>query len=247
MFNLFKNSASDALPDFSKLSVDLHSHLLPGIDDGAPDMATSLALIKAMAELGYKRLYTTPHVMSAHYPNTRDGILKKRDEVLQCLENKAINIDHFDAAAEYFIDETFVTLLKKEPLLCLPGNRVLVEMSFFQPYPELHRVLFDMQMKGYVPLLAHPERYRYYHSLEDFAGLKHLGCEFQTNILSLIGYYNKAIQAAARLLMQHDLIDFLGADLHHARHAENLRQALTHKSVIQAVNSSQLKNKALLP
>ena len=233
------------MPDFSLLGTDMHSHLLPGIDDGAPNMETSLALIRSLVDLGYKRLYTTPHVMSELYPNTHDQILKKRDEVLQAIDREGIVLDKFDAAAEYFIDESFVKLLKNEPLLTLPGNRVLVEMSFFQPSPVLHQVLFDLQMKGYKPVLAHPERYRYYSSLEDFENLKQLGCEFQTNILSLIGYYNKAIQAAARTLLQHKLIDFLGTDLHHARHLENLRQALCHKSVIEAVNHIS-KNKEFL-
>lgn len=233
------------MPDFSGLGADMHSHLLPGIDDGAPDMETSLELIRSLVKLGYTRLYTTPHVMSELYPNTRDIIFQKRDAVLQAIENEAVKLEKFDAAAEYFIDENFVGLIKKEPLLTLPGNRVLVEMSTYQPYPALHQVLFDLQMKGYKPLLAHPERYRYYNSAEDFENLKLLGCEFQTNILSLSGYYNTAVQAAARTLLQHKLIDFLGTDLHHMRHLENLRQALSHKSLIQAVNDKP-KNKELL-
>ena len=175
----------------------MHAHLLPGIDDGAPDMDTAMALIKSLTGMGYRRLYTTPHVMQEHYPNTREGILKKRDEVLQAIDNESIEIELFDAAAEYFIDETFVSLIKKEPLLTLPGNRVLVEMSFYQPFPELHRVLFDLQMKGYKPVLAHPERYRYFSTQEDFERIKQFGCEFQTNILSLTGYYNKLVDGGS--------------------------------------------------
>jgi protein-tyrosine phosphatase len=239
----FKNP--DALPDFSALGVDIHSHLLPGIDDGAPDMETALQLIRGLLKLGYKRLYTTPHVIAELYPNTRDLILKKRDEVWQAIDAEGLELEYFDAAAEYMIDEQFVALMKREALLTLPGNRVLLEMVTYQPSLALHQVLFDLQMKGYKPVIAHPERYRYYSSAEDFENLKQLGCEFQTNILSLTGYYNKAIQANARTLLQHKLIDFLGTDLHHARHLENLTLALSHKSVIQALNNG-LKNQALL-
>ncbi len=222
----------------------MHAHILPGIDDGAVDTETSLMLIRGLIDLGYKRLYATPHVMADLYPNTRDLILKKRDELFQAIDHAGIVLDCFGAAAEYMLDENFMALIGKEPLLTLPGNRVLVEMSSYQPSPALHQVLFDLQMKGYKPVLAHPERYRYYHSAEDFENLKQLGCEFQTNILSLTGHYNKAIQAAARILLKNKLIDFLGTDLHHARHLENLRNALSHKSVIEAT-SHNLKNREL--
>ena len=235
MFNLFKKTTPNPLPDFAALGTDLHSHLLPGIDDGAPDIETTKTLIKALANLGFKRLITTPHVMSDFYPNTRDVILKKRDEVLQVIENENIVLDEFDAAAEYFIDETFVALMKKEPLLTLQGNHVLVEMSFHRPYPALHSVLFDLQMKGYYPILAHPERYPYFKSLEDYQQLKEMGCKLQVNILSLAAYYGRPIQAAAKKIVEHKLIDFLATDLHHARHAENLQQALSHESVAKAI------------
>ena len=219
------------MSDFTAIGTDLHSHLLPGIDDGSPDMETSLALIQALVNLGFKRLITTPHVMPDFYPNTRDVILQKRDEVLEAIENEKLVLDGFDAAAEYFIDETFVALMKKEPLLTLPGNHVLVEMSFHRPYADLHTVLFDLQMKGYYPILAHPERYSYFKYLEDYQQLKEMGCKFQVNILSLTAYYGRPIQTAAKKIMEHQLIDFLATDLHHARHVENLRQALSHESL----------------
>lgn len=244
MFHLFKPKPNSPV-DYSCLAVDFHSHLLPGIDDGAPDLESSLELILQLQQLGFKKIFTTPHVISDMYPNTRDGILAKRDEVLTFARERGVELPPFDAAAEYTLDESFVALMNKEPLLTLPGNRVLVEMSFFQPYPDLHKVLFDLQMKGYKPVLAHPERYRYYSSWEDFERVKQMGCAFQTNILSLSGYYHSAVQAAARTLLQHGLIDFLCTDLHHARQAENLRQALAHKSVAQAMQHDNIQNASL--
>lgn len=246
MFKLFKKSTQKKHTDYTVLGADLHAHLLPGIDDGSPDMETSMLLINLLQELGFKKLIATPHVISDRYPNTRDIILKKRDALSEYANKRGVPLDHFDVAAEYFIDESFAALLQKEVLLTLPGNRVLVEMSFLQPYPDLHQVLFDLQMKGYKPVLAHPERYRYYSTREDFEQVKQLGCEFQTNLLSLSGYYNPTVQTAARTLVQCGFIDFLGTDLHHVRQAENLQQALSHKLVLEALNSQSLKNNSLL-
>ncbi len=245
MFNLFKKeSPTPALSDFSALGTDMHSHLLPGIDDGALRLDISLDLIRGLQNLGYQRIFTTPHVMSGFYPNTRDVILRKKDELQEALTELGIEVE-FGAAAEYYIDETFVALLAREPLLTLPGNHVLVEMSFHSPYPDLHRVIFDLQMKGYQPILAHPERYPYYRSVEEYEKLKEMGCELQLNLLSLAGYYGKAVHAAAKKILENGLLDYLGTDMHHEGHLENLRPALSHELVAKALNDSNLKNRLL--
>lgn len=211
--------------DFSFLGVDMHSHILPGIDDGAPDIDTSLNLIRAMKEMGYKSLVATPHVMTDLYPNTRDIILRKRDEVRDVVEKTNIGI-HVDAAAEYLIDETFEALYHKEPLLTLPGGYVLIEMSFHFAYPNFHKIVFDLQMKGYKPILAHPERYRYFQGTDELEEIKSFGCLLQSNLLSITGYYGKPIQDQTNRLLTKGLVDFLGTDLHHVRHAELLTAGL---------------------
>lgn len=243
MFGLFQRTFAP-LADFSVLEVDFHSHLLPGIDDGSPDMNTSLNLIRGMQALGFRKLITTPHVMSDFYPNTREIILRKKTEVQEALEEMGMEIS-FDAAAEYYIDETFAALLKKEPLLTLPGNRVLIEMSFQQAYIDLHRVVFDLQMKGYHPIMAHPERYPYLRSIDDYENLKTMGCQLQLNLLSLTGYYGKPVQQSAKMLLQNDLVDYIASDLHHERHAAQLRQALSHEFLIKALSKHAFLNKTL--
>ena len=245
MFNLFKKNPTPTLPDFSVLGADLHSHLLPGIDDGAPDLETSLALIAEMQALGFRKIFTTPHVMPGFYPNTRDLILRKRDEVQESLEELGMELE-FGAAAEYYLDESFAALLRNETLLTLPGNRVLVEMSFHQPLPDLHRLIFDLQMKGYHPILAHPERYPFYRSAGDYENLKAMGCALQINLLSLAGYYGKPVQTAAKTILGLGLADFLATDLHHARHAENLRAALSHELVVSALRDNVFQNGMLV-
>lgn len=241
MLNLFKKTPPPALPDFSALGTDLHSHLLPGIDDGSPDLETSLALIQELKGLGFSRIFTTPHVMSDFYPNTRTVILRKKDEVQEALEASGIDIE-FGAAAEYYLDPNFAGMLKGEHLLTLPGNRVLVEMSFYQAYRDLHRIIFDLQMKGYRPILAHPERYPYYRSAEDYENLKAMGCALQINLLSLTGYYGKPVQSAAKTILGLGLADFLATDLHHVRHAANLRQALSHELVVDVLQANTFQN-----
>lgn len=240
MLQFFKPTS--ALPDYSVLACDIHSHVLPGIDDGAPDLASALELVRGLRDLGFRQIFTTPHVMSDLYPNSRTLILRKRDELREALEEWGEGSVALDAAAEYFIDENFERLLKNELLLTLPDNHVLVEMSFHQAYPALHRVLFDLQMKGYRPILAHPERYPYYRSAEDFERLKALGCVFQLNLLSLTGYYGKSVQASAKTLLKCGCADFLASDLHHARHLESLQKALSHETVVAALTKNRFRN-----
>jgi len=244
MFNFFKAKSNSETPDFSGLGTDLHSHLLPGIDDGAPDLETSLWLLKGLQDLGFQRVFTTPHVMSDYYPNTRDLILRKQAEVQEAMEALGIELE-FGAAAEYYLDEHFVQLLQTEPLLTLPGNRVLIEMSFHRPYPDLHRVVFDLQMKGYQPILAHPERYPYYNRPEDYQNLKAIGCSLQINLLSITGYYGRPIQNAAKTILSEGLANFLATDLHHDRHLNNLQAARSHELVVKTLQTQSFQNNLL--
>ncbi len=225
----------------------MHSHLLPGIDDGAKNMEDSLALIRKLQGLGYKKLYTTPHVMADLYPNTPEIILGKLEELRAALKAAQIDIE-IGAAAEYLMDEAFGEKIKKGNLLTLPGNRVLVEMSFVSPPPNLDQYIFQLQTKGYKVIIAHPERYLFYRDQFDkYISFKERGCELQLNLLSLIGYYGKPTQDTARKLLKAGLVDYLGTDLHHIRHAENLEELLQDKSVGKIlekhIGSSIFKNK----
>ncbi|MDX1910532.1 MAG: CpsB/CapC family capsule biosynthesis tyrosine phosphatase [Saprospiraceae bacterium] len=243
MFGLFKKKPLP-LENYSVLGTDMHSHLLPGIDDGAPDLETSLGLIGQLQALGFRQIYTTPHIREGLYPNTPELVLKKRDEVQTALQQAGLTVN-FDVAAEYFLDESFDAALRGSALLCLPGRRVLIEMSPRQPYPDLHRVLFDLQMSGYHPVLAHPERYTYYKRTEDYEQLKTLGCSLQVNMLSLTGYYGKPVQAAAQMIIQGKLADFLATDLHHERHVEKLQQALKHPVMMAVLSENTFLNTEL--
>ncbi|MBK7406586.1 MAG: hypothetical protein IPJ40_00070 [Saprospirales bacterium] len=246
----FRSSKKPPTPSsYSSLGTDLHSHLIPGIDDGVRTLEESLTLIRRLVEMGYKKIYTTPHVMADHYPNTRGRILEGRDAVLEGLRGpdgyRGEGIE-FDVAAEYFLDENFERLLQEEDLLTLPGNRVLIEMAGVAPASNLHDLLFRMQTKGYKPLLAHPERYPYY--TRDFNAverLKEYGCEFQLNLLSLTGHYGTTVRDQAFKLLKKGLIDFLGTDMHHEQHADKLKEALSDRKVRKVLEGTRFKNAGL--
>ena len=223
----------------------MHSHLLPGIDDGSPDMSASLQLIRGLKELGYKKIITTPHVLWEIYPNTRETIVNKQQEVQKEIEAAGIDIE-FKAAAEYFIDDHFADQLKnKVPLLTISANMVLVEFSMVNMPMDLQEVLFEMQLQNYQPVLAHPERYSFLvRKKEVFDELKNAGCLFQLNLLSLSGHYGEGIQQIAESLLKKGYYDYAGTDLHHHRHL-SLLQNLPSAAVKKLQDTGLIKNHLL--
>lgn len=245
MFNFWRKETA-LINDFSQLGTDLHSHLIPGIDDGADTLETSLQLIQALHDLGFKQLYTTPHVMSDLYPNTKASILEGLEKLQAAVKAAGIAIE-IGAAAEYYMDEYFENIIKSDELLTLPGNHVLVEMSFVTAPPNLFHYIFKLQTKGYHPILAHPERYLFLNKkMDSYERLKEYGCKFQLNILSLIGYYGKPVQDAAYKLLKNKMIDYLATDLHHQRHAELLKQALLDKPFLRTISAYEFSNHTLV-
>lgn len=229
--------------DYGFIGVDMHSHLLPGIDDGSPDMTTSLELIKGMQSLGYSKLITTPHILSDMYPNTREGILAKLDEVRQAMRDAGLRVELY-AAAEYFLDDHVASLLRNnEPLLTVHDNWVLCEFSLAYPSHSLKDILFELQMQGYQPVIAHPERYIYLQQSKDFYDdLKATGCFFQLNVLALSGHYGKTVQELAQYLIKKDYYDLLGTDLHHFRHLEALPDAGLISQLRKLVDAGKIRN-----
>jgi len=239
----FKNKKSKEPVDYGFIGADMHSHLLPGIDDGSTDMATSLELIRGMQSLGYTKLITTPHILSDMYPNTREGILAKLVEVRQAMREAGMNAE-LHAAAEYFLDDHVAGLLKnKEPLLTIHANWVLCEFSLAFPSHSLKDILFELQMQDYQPVIAHPERYIYLQQSKDFYDeLKATGCLFQLNVLALAGHYGKAVQELAQYLVRKGYYDLLGTDLHHFKHLEALSDAGLVTQLRKLVDTGKIRN-----
>jgi tyrosine-protein phosphatase YwqE len=233
--------------DLSGLSCDMHSHLIPGIDDGAKDMEDSLRLIRGLVDLGYRRLITTPHILSDYYPNTPETIGAGYEAVKKELERLKIPVE-LHAAAEYLMDDEFIRKLEEgEPLLTLKDKMVLVELSFAVPALNLKEIIFQLQLKGYQPVLAHPERYLYFGANKGwYDQLKEAGCLFQLNLLSIQGYYGKVSLELAQYLIKKKYIDLLGTDLHHERHLENLaNSSRIRETVPRLLDTGLIRNAEL--
>lgn len=242
--NLFSSSKNQV--PVQPILVDIHSHLLPGLDDGVKTFEESIWIIKELIDLGYKKLITTPHIMGDFYKNTPDLILKKCEELQSRLNEEGINIE-IQAAAEYYLDETFISKLKNgEQLLTFGDNYLLFETSYLNEPSNLFEAIALIKQNGYWPILAHPERYQYlYRSIEKFEALYDQQLSFQLNINSLSGYYSKPAQVYAQKLLDKNMINFVGTDTHHIKHIESLKKTMLLPQYAILTNQ-QLFNNSLL-
>jgi len=220
MFNLFKKKKqAPGISSSFPITTDIHSHILPGIDDGAPNIETSLELIKGLYDLGVRKSIATPHIIGDLYRNTPATIGAALEITRKACEEAGIDME-LSAAAEYMLDDHFMELLrKKEPLLTLHKNLLLVEIPYTAAPYDLDEMLFNILTEGYQPILAHPERYAYYHKdMKEYARLKEMGFLLQVNLLSLTGYYGKSAAKAAVYILDKGLAGLVGTDMHHVRH-----------------------------
>ena len=240
MFSIFKKK--NKVQDIEWLSVDIHSHLLPGLDDGSPNLNESTKLIKSLTELGFSALYCTPHIFTELYPNSVDTIQPALDATKLAIKNLNINVT-LGAAAEYMLDDTF---LITDDLLTLPGNHVLIEMSYLTESPNIEQVITDLMSNGYKVILAHPERYLYYHSNKSrLHRFKEMGVCFQLNLLAVTGNYGKSVKASADYLINKKLYDFASSDLHHEKHLIALSEIILDGSLFTKLGDYPFKNKEI--
>lgn len=231
MFNLFKKKKDDgAVPDFLPFDTDIHSHILPGIDDGSPDIETSMLLIEGLNKLGIKKSIATPHIIGDLYRNNRQTITTALQSVNEACKKREIQIE-ITAAAEYMIDDYFFELLKKkEPLLTLHKNVLLTEIPFSTTPENLEETIAAITENGYKPVLAHPERYNFFQqNFDKYFYLKEIGFTLQVNLLSLTGYYGSKAQKAAKFIFENNLCSLVGTDLHHNRHLANIASTSNRK------------------
>lgn len=223
-----KTILKDLIPDNH---IDFHSHLLFGIDDGAKTFQDTLSLTKSLMNFGISEIITTPHIMQHVWDNTSENIISRLNEVKELLNQQGIDIP-IHAAAEYLMDDNFVKLFKNQELLTLKDNHVLVEISYINAPIQLYEILFDLQMAGYKPVLAHPERYTFYHNnFNEYQKLKKAGCLFQLNLLSVVGYYGENVAKTAQKLLSQGLIDFASSDTHHQKHIDSFEGKVLLKDI----------------
>ena len=224
MFSFFQKK-TPLISMFPADFVDIHSHFLPNIDDGSKSMDESVALLRRMHSFGIKNIICTPHVMESVWENSSETIQQKLDALNAHLKSIDFTDITVHAAAEYMLDANFDRLLKTEKLRTLKDNYILVELSFLSAPVNLYETLFNIQIAGYKPVLAHPERYSYFHnSMEEYVKLKAAGCLFQMNLLSLSNYYGPKVHAVAIHLLKQQLIDFTGTDTHKQQHLDFLEK-----------------------
>ena len=245
LFGLFSTKPKSRVAlDLSKVKVDMHSHLIPGIDDGSQNMEETIAMLAKFEALGFSKIITTPHIKHPSYPNSSANILDGLKEVREQMKLAGINLE-LDAAAEYYFDETLIEKIKNRDVLTFGGNYVLVEFSFNHP-PSFEDLLFDELMRaGYKPIVAHFERYNYYlGTIRKAAEWRKRGVNIQVNLLSLTGHYGMEIKKQAEMLIDACEFDFIGTDCHRIEHLTILEENLT-LPYFEKLNNYMTKNRLL--
>lgn len=244
LFNWLKkdNNHTNGI-DLSVLNTDIHSHLIPGIDDGSPDMDTSLALLKELEMLGYKKIITTPHVKTEYFQND----VTKLDDLCERLRRAArfegIKLD-IEVGAEHLLDEGVNQRIKNGQFKTFGDNYLLVELPFMFPPFGLDGYIFELQLAGYKLILAHPERYLYWlNDFNQFIRLKDSGVLFQVNIISLGNYYGKEVYNLAKKLIDNNMVELLGTDTHSAKHIEAVRKSCSSSLLKKLLESGRIINK----
>ncbi|GMQ25585.1 capsular polysaccharide biosynthesis protein [Algoriphagus sp. oki45] len=232
--------------DLSWLGSDMHSHLIPGIDDGSKSMEESLDLLRSLEGYGLKKVITTPHIMSEYYRNTPEIIRLGLEDLKKAAKQAGIALE-IDAAAEYYMDEIFLDKVKAgEELLTFGDKYILVETGFINKPQMLLDIIFNLEMAGYQPVLAHPERYQYLIAdkklQEELIDRKLI---FQVNLLSLTGFYSKQVKDFGEMLIERGVVSFLGTDCHNSRYVEMLGTLPKNQKVYQKIKKMEWLNSRL--
>jgi len=228
-----------------RLKIDLHSHLIPGIDDGSTSMEESLNLLRGMEALGYEKVITTPHIMFDAYKNTPKIINDGLDALREAARYEGIEVE-IEAAAEYYLDEGFYDHLYGSDLMSIKGKYILFETSYISKPLQLEEMIFEIGAAGYTPLMAHPERYRYVKDpLKEYSRLKELGVMFQVNLNSLGGHYGKDAERKVDFLTKEGMIDFLGSDIHRKKQVETLSGIFQSDAYGAVFKNNTIRNEEL--
>ncbi len=230
MLNFF--SKKIFLVDLLEGFVDIHNHILPGIDDGAKTVENSIELLKGFSEFGVANFIATPHIMHNYYDNTPQTISKSLNQLKVALKKNKLSSISIDASAEHMIDDNFETILNNKCIMPLRKEHLLVEMSYLQPPINFDEAMISIAHNRYFPILAHPERYNFLHARsQKYGEFKQQGILFQLNMLSLSEFYGKDVQKMAFRLLEEDMIDFIGSDVHNTSQLNAIKQITISKKL----------------
>lgn len=222
------------LVDYLENFIDIHNHILPGIDDGAKTVEDSMELIKGFSDIGVKKFIATPHIMHNYYPNDSDSIHTALGKVQNRLLSEGMKDIVLDVAAEHMIDANFDHLLEQEKVVPLRNNYLLIEMSYLQPSINFNEAILNIAAHRYFPILAHPERYSFLHlNSSKFQKYKNNGILFQMNLLSLGEFYGKEVQKKAHKLLNNGLVDFLASDVHNLQQLNGIKEIQVAPKVLE--------------
>ena len=243
---LFGKKDRDLAPiDLAVLGTDVHSHFIPGIDDGSPHLEASIEMLTAMAELGYRKVIITPHSMADGYRNTPEIILGGLEKLRAGARSAGINIE-IEAAAEYYLDHELEQRVVKKEVLTFGKDLLLFELPFISEPTILRTVIFQMQTHGYRPVLAHPERYSFwYNEFSKYEELKQRGVLFQLNLVAMSGAYGPQTKQIAERMIDAGFYELLGSDCHNMNHIQAIQNTLTRPYLHKLIESGKLLNSTL--
>lgn len=246
-FSFFSKPKPKALEkaNLGTLKTDIHSHIIWGIDDGAKLEEDSLSLIYELKNLGYTKAITSPHIMDGVYDNDSTIISRGLEKVNELIYKNNIEFK-LEAAAEYYIDDSFLAKIAKRDILTFGDDFVLIEFPMIDIPVNSDVFIFELQAKGYKVVIAHPERYKFtIGKTELYDKWKSLGCYLQVNLLGAVERYDEQTTAQVKYMADNKLIDFLGSDAHNTRQlsvvGSNTSSALLHT----ILDTCDLKNNLL--
>lgn len=244
--NLFGKKEAMLEPiDLTVLGVDVHSHLIPGIDDGSQNLAQSIELLTAMRALGYRKVITTPHSMADGYVNPTGVILGGLEKLRAEVRRVGLDIE-VEAAAEYYLDHELERKVTTGDVLTFGNKLLLFELPFISEPNMLLQLVFQMQTQGYKPVLAHPERYSFWYTdFSKYERLKERGVLFQLNLVALSGAYGPQAKQIAERLIDTGAYELVGSDCHNMNHVEAIRNTLTRPYLHKLIGSGKLLNSTL--
>ncbi len=222
-------------------TTDLHSHLIPSIDDGSKSLDQSIDILGQLQELGFKKVITTPHIMSHRFANTQEIIYAGYKLLKSELLKQNIDIE-LEVAAEYYYDEYFLELINKKDILTFGDNYVLFELSYNVKPFAIEQMVSKLLEAGYKPVLAHPERYTYYNSESHYRALKEMGLLFQINAISTQNFYGKKVKKAVEKIIDLGIVDFIGSDIHSQAYLDTFSKSLKSKIYSKIIINNQIKN-----
>lgn len=244
MFDFLKRK-KEPQPVFEVLGTDMHCHLVPGVDDGSKSFEESLECINIMYSLGYRKMFITPHFQFPRFPNKEEDITRRYNELKNELKKCGCPMELIGVGGEYRIDDSFAARVDNPNFLRV-GDKVLVELSLHQNRMGVEETLFELGMKDYDVILAHPERYPYLNVHSPILSqLKEQGVYFQCNILSISGFYGEQAQKTALEHLKQGWVEYLGTDMHNTRYAQALKDATNNKKVLKVLETYEFLNKNL--